>query len=499
MTDNLKNNKLFLVSSLSQWVLASFILVTLPLVLVIVDVVIEVENYNQESQKTLFQTVSSNKSSRIILERVVSMERSLRQFLVLNEEKIFQSYLAHRNKFIDESKSLKTKSLNRSISKKIEQLSLIEDNFYNEFIKEYEKKTQPINIKKLSIFDDLTNQARALLAEGEERLSVEAETLAKSSQRVSQRLVYSALASIPLALLLGVVLVNLLTRPIKNIGKAIRSLGEEGYDHEISIKGPKDLRELGLHLNWLRKKLSQLEHEKQQFIRNISHELKTPLATLKEGTNLLDENLVGELNAEQQEIIQLMKMGNITINDLVDNLLEYQKAISTNIEVKFTRFEVAPLINRVLNDYKLVLKNRKIDLKVNLCDVHITADQDKIRVILSNLISNAIKFSPECGLIGLGLEVEDDELMLTVEDQGVGVAEESKPLIFEEFYQGTSPKSWSIKGSGLGLALVKYYLKFHRGKIELLQSNGLFCGARFSLRLPINREITRTKYNETAT
>ncbi len=494
MDDKLiKENKLFAVSSLSQWVLASFLLVTLPLVLVIVDVVIEVENYNQQSQKTLFQTVSSNENSRIILERVVSMERSIRQFLVLNEEEIFQSYLTHRNKFIDASKTLKTKNLDDSILKKIEQLSRTETNFYNEFIKEYQEKKQPIKIKSLSVFDDLTHQARALLAEGEERLGVEAEILAKSSQRVRQRLVYSALASIPLALFLGIILVNLLTRPIKSIGKAIRSLGEEGYDQEISIKGPKDLRELGLHLNWLRKKLSELEYEKQQFIRNISHELKTPLATLKEGTNLLDENLVGELNAEQQEIVQLMKMGNITINDLVDNLLEYQKAISTNVEVKLTKFELAPLINRVLNDYKLVLKNRKIDVKVNLCDASIEADQDKIRVIMSNLISNAIKFSPEGGLIGLSLEVEGDELVLVVEDQGEGVAEESKHLIFEEFYQGATPKSWSIKGSGLGLALVKYYLKFHRGRIELLQSNGLFCGARFSLRLPINREITRTK------
>ncbi len=493
MINNNNDKKKLAGSSLSQWILASFLLVTLPLLFVIVDAVIEVENYNQESQKTLFQTVNSNESSRIILERIISMERSIRQFLVLNEEEIFVSYLTHREKFIDVSKTFESKSLNDSISEKIEQLSLTEKKFYDEHIKNYVETKLPIKISNLSVFDDLTSQARALLSEGEERLSVEAEMLSKSSQRVRQRLVYSALASIPLALLLGIILVNLLTRPIKNIGKAIRSLGEEENHHQIIIKGPKDLRELGLHLDWLKKKLSEVEHEKQQFIRNVSHELKTPLATLKEGTNQLDENLVGELNAEQKEIIQLMKMSNVTINNLVDNLLEYQKAISSSVEVKLSQFDVATLINRVINDYQLVIKNRKIKLKVNLCRVEITADSEKLKVILSNLISNAIKFSPEGGLIGLSLEKQEDDILITIEDQGEGVAEESKHLIFEEFYQGAVPKSWSVKGSGLGLALVKYYLKFHQGTIELLPANEYYAGARFSLRLPVNKEIIRKK------
>lgn len=482
------NTKLLTIGSLSQWVLASFLIVTLPLVLVIMNTVIEVGDYNQESQRTLFQTVNANENSRIILQRLVSMERSIRQFLVLNEVEIFQSYLTHRSKFIEEIVLLEEKTLTKKLSSMLTELSLTEEEFFQINIINLADKIGDIGKNELLVFDELTRQARVLLAEGEEQLSLETDRLFKRSQKVRQRLVYSALACIPLALSLGFIFVNLLTRPIKDIGNAIRTLGEEGYEQHqsIVISGPKDLTELGAHLEWLRKKLYDYEFEKQQFIKNISHELKTPLATLKEGTDLLDDNVVGELNAEQKDIVQLMKIGNISINDLVDNLLEYQKTISTNADVKFTCLELSSVIKRVVKDYRLVLNSRKIKLKMDLNEIYITADPDKIRIIFSNLFSNAIKFSPEEGIIGLSLLVDKDEIELLVEDQGVGVAKEVKGLIFDEFYQGNAPQSWTVKGSGLGLALVKFYLKSHNGSIELLPPNQSFTGARFSIRLPKN-------------
>jgi two-component system sensor histidine kinase GlrK len=339
----------------------------------------------------------------------------------------------------------------------------------------------------LNAFDPLTTQVRAILSEGEKRVGIEATELALIAKRVRERLVYFALLSIPLAFLLALIFVNFLTRPIKDVGQAIRNLGEVGFEQAIAIQGPKDLVDLGLHLEWLRQKLNRVEYEKQQFIRNVSHELKTPLATLKEGTDLLADNVVGELNTEQQEIIQLMKISYININGLVENLLEYQRTISTEIDFNFSNFDLSSLIERVTNEYQLLIQSKNINLKTNLNTINISADYDKLKIIISNLFSNALKFSPQDGTIGLNLLSHSSNIQLIVEDQGPGISKDIQPFIFKDFYRGNTPPHWKIKASGLGLALVKHYLDALQGTIEILPANKDYCGARFSLQLPLKQ------------
>jgi two-component system sensor histidine kinase GlrK len=477
-------NKKFYFGSLYQWVLASFVIVTLPLVFAIIYAVIEVSHYTEKSQQTLFQTVNTTESSRIILERLVSMERSIRQFQVLNEPEIFKSYQEHRKRFADELQSLKNTTQDRKLQQKLKSFEETENNLYQEILIKAADNQNRLTNTDLDAFDSLSMQARELLAEGEKRAAREATHLSLIATQVREKMMFSAFASIPLALLLGLIFVHLLTRPIKSIGLAIRSLGDEGFDQPISVKGPKDLAELGHNLEWLRQKLNRLDHEKQQFIRNISHELKTPLASIKEGTDLLAENIVGKLNTEQQEIIELMKMSNIIINDLVENLLEYQRSISTPVELNIVEIKVHPLIDRIVNEYQLPLKSKNIILTKEINTIMIKADYDKLKIIISNIFSNALKFSPENGTIGITIQSHLDSTQFIIEDQGPGIAINIRHLIFNDFYQGKAPQSWNIKGSGLGLALVRHFLEAHGGQIKLLDSNERFCGARFCVFLP---------------
>lgn len=497
------NNNIFIISSLYQWVLASFIIVTLPLVFAILYTVLEVDDYTKKSQQTLFQTVNSTASSRIILERLISMERSIRQFQVLKEPEFFISYKEYRNQFLDVLESLKNKELDKKLIERLETLRINEYDLYKDilikaradklsknepFINEPSINENSFKVSKsnLNTFNTLTTQAKALIAEGEKRLSTEAATLSVIAQQVQRRLVNTTLASIPFTLILCLVFVTLLTRPIKKIAKAIRNLGEVGFERPIEISGPKDLTVLGQHLEWLRHKLNSLENEKQQFIRNVSHELKTPLATLKEGADLLAENVVGELNTEQQEIVELMKLGNITIHDLIENLLEYQRSISTQVELNVTTFELKTLLWKIINEYQLPLRSKGITLKSNHGNININihADYDKLKIIISNLFSNALKFSPRNGTIGMTLYMHNNIFELKIEDQGVGIDQDLQSLIFEDYYRGDSPQEWKIKSTGLGLALVKHFLKIHKGSIRLLPPTKKYCGARFSLLFP---------------
>ena len=486
--NNPSANSSFYIGSLYQWALVSFAIVIMPLVFAIIYTVVEVSKYTEKSQQALFQTVNATENSRIILERLISMERSIRQFQVLNEPQLFISYQEHRIKFIDVIEDLLAENHNQNLFIKLERILQLEHQLYQEILTHSNDEATNLSTTNLDIFDQLNAQAKELLTAGEKRVAIEANNLSKIAKRVYNRLLLLALISIPLAFFLGLVFVNLITRPIKHVGRAIRNLGEVGFEQPISIKGPKDLTELGHHLEWLRQRLNRLEHEKQQFIRNVSHELKTPLATLKEGTDLLAENVVGELNTEQQDIIQLMKIGNITINDLVENLIEYQRTISTLIEINYSNFELKTLITRVTNEYQLLLRSKNISLNSNLDTLYVSADYDKIKIIISNILSNALKFSPQNGTIGISLNITDNNTFeIIIEDQGPGIAKEIQPYIFIDFFQGSTPKDWKIKATGLGLALVKHYLVAHNGSIKLLPSTQEYSGARFSFQIPLEQ------------
>ncbi len=477
---------IFNYGSLFQWALAGFILVIIPLVFAIVFTLIEVTHYTEKSQKTLFQTVKITENIRAIHTRLISMERSVRQFQVLKEVELLKVYQENREKLLDVLNNLKKQELEPLLIKNIEVLQETENKLYQDIVFNLKDNQLQSTEIDLNVFDQLSRQAKQLLSEGEGKVSKETNALSVAGQQVKEKLFISALSSIVVALFFALIFVNLLTRPIKRIRQAIHKLGETGFEKPIYIKGTHDLASLGERLEWLRQKLNQVELEKQQFIRNVSHELKTPLATLKEGADLLADNVVGELNSEQQEIVQLMKLGNIKINDLVDNLLEYQRTISTQVHLNYSVFDLKILITRITREYQLPILSKSIILKSNIGSIHIKADYDKLRIIISNLVSNAVKFSPKNSTLSLCLNLYQQEIQLKIEDQGPGITKEIEPLIFEDFYLGSSPGSWKIKGSGLGLALVRHYLDMHKGSIQLLPANKEYCGARFLLHLPQN-------------
>jgi len=472
------------IGSLNQWALASFLVVILPLIVAIFYTVSEVGNYTDKSQSTLFKAVHETESSRIILERLASMERNIRQIQLFGKSVFYKLYQDNRAKFLHQMESLSLKDMDEQLITQLSSLKKNENKLYLYILAKLEGDEIKLSQEDLNAFDQLTQQARVLLAEGEERVRSKAALLSITAKQVNQKLIYLAFVSVLLALLFAFLFIRLLTRPIKDIALAIRTLGDDGFDQAIAIRGPNDLQKLGAHLEWLRVKLDNLENEKQQFIRNVSHELKTPLATLKEGTDLLSDNVVGELNEEQRNIIQLMQIGNITINELVENLLEYQRSISSKIIFNRSTFQLESLIERTEAEYELLLRSKNIRVTSQLHATSISADYEKLRIIFNNVFSNALKFSPENASIGLSLSSENRIITLLIEDQGPGVDEKIQPLIFKDFYHGHSTPSWKIKASGLGLALVKHYLDAHQGTIKLLPASKSYCGARFSIHLP---------------
>ncbi|MCW8945097.1 MAG: HAMP domain-containing histidine kinase [Sedimenticola sp.] len=477
----------FPTGSLYHWSFIGFLIVTLPVVVALLFGLLSVSNYTEKSQQTLFQTVRATEGGRMLLERLISMERSIRQYQVLKDQELYLVYQQNHDAFVEVANGLRFDGLSDDLRIPLEGLLGAEFALYGHVERQVADKRVGLIAEDLQGYETLTLQARALLQIGSREVVIESELLAQEADRVRQQMLLWAFLALPLALLLGLLFAYLLTRPIKRIERVISELGAGRFDQPIVIRGPSDLEDLGHHLDWMRRRLMEVEDEKQRFIRNISHELKTPLATLREGADLLEDEVVGELNYEQREIVQLMKMGTLQLNGLVENLLEYQRAANRPELSEACQFDLSVVIRMTLTEYRLLIRSKQLEIIDVLVSVPMQGDREAVRMMVGNLLSNAIKFSPEGGRIRVTLSPQNGQVTLLVEDQGEGVSVADQSKIFQEFYQGGNSGSWSVKGSGLGLALVQDTVERHQGAITLLNSTDEYPGARFSLTLPMSQ------------
>lgn len=272
-----------------------------------------------------------------------------------------------------------------------------------------------------------------------------------------------------------------LSRPLEQIEQAIDTLGENRYDQAIDVRGPSDLHRVGQQLNWLRQRLGDLEADKARFLRHISHELKTPLAALREGVALLEDGVAGALSPNQREIAGILNQNTVALQSQIEALLRYNAATFDAQHVQRQRVDMNNLLTLAIDSQRLQWQAAQLTVIAEGRASPITADADKMAIVLGNLLSNAVRFSPAGGLISFRLGELNDKLLLDCVDQGPGVAPEDAARIFEPFYQGQRQPPGARRGNGIGLSIVHEYVAAHGGVLKLLPSER---GAHFHLELP---------------
>ena len=317
-------------------------------------------------------------------------------------------------------------------------------------------------------FDALHASARTLLSQADAAVQQELLMLETTIQSTRQRLIVLALALIPLTLLLAAVFSWMINRPIKQLKASIQQLGRANLDPLPIISGPQDMIELGREIDWLRQRLQALEEQKLRFIRHISHELKTPLASLREGVGLLDEGLAGNLNPRQRSIVEIMDGSSRELQRRIEDLLRYGSLVRDDTHPPVTPQSLPDALAAVLARHRLTLAARRIKVETQLAATTLHVDRNQLETVLDNLLSNAIKFSPEGGRILVTSALTDSAVGLSVCDQGNGIPEAERTRIFEPFFQGTHQPDSAIKGSGLGLSIVREYLLDAGGRIEVV-------------------------------
>jgi two-component system sensor histidine kinase GlrK len=272
------------------------------------------------------------------------------------------------------------------------------------------------------------------------------------------------LACATLALLL--IFANWINRPVKELTSEIHALGTEGLTHSIEISGPQEVRELGDKLEWLRQQLQESEAQKQQFLRHMSHELKTPLASLREGADLLSDQVAGHLSRQQLEIVEIVRDNAIELQRLIENLIDYNQMPRQELTIE--SFSPEALVNELLTHYRISLDSKGLTLELEgMVDTWV-ADRYKLRTAMDNLLSNAVNYTPEGGRIQVVWREENDSLLMEVANSGEPIPEEDAERVFEPFVQSAAKRTGPIKGSGIGLSVARECMEVQGGSLSLV-------------------------------
>ena len=289
------------------------------------------------------------------------------------------------------------------------------------------------------------------------------------------------LGAIVLAALLALAFGVWLTRPLKRLERAIAGLGENRMDHPVDIRGPSDMRSLGRRLEWLRLRLKELDEDKARFLRYTSHELKTPLAALREGVALLEDGVAGPLSADQREIARILGQNTATLQGQIEALLRFNAAAFEARRLNRSDTDLRDLLHRLVEEQRLQWQARHLTISFKGASPVLAVDADKLSAALGNLLSNSIRFSPVGGTLSITLAVARDTVQIDLRDQGPGVAPADRERIFEPFFRGERQPEDAERGTGIGLSIVREYVQAHGGRVDLLSDGP---GAHFRIELP---------------
>lgn len=475
--------KLFRPKSIFQLILISFALVLLPLIVALLYAASSVDKLAAQSQLVISHAVTATETGRMLVKQITVMERNLRQYQVLGDKVLLQAYEDNRSKFVETLVSLAKLPLPDSLRHLLNQLAFDETDFYAQ-VHNQQNKLRSINVsERLALLDQ---QAQQILLHAQRLIDTELANTQAEAQQTQQALFWLIAALVPAMLLLVAFLIALINRPLRRMDDAIRRLGAGDFSIELKIEGPRDLEQLGERLDWMRSRLMEVEADKKRFLQHISHELKTPLTTIREGSELLAEEIPGELSPQQREVVDLLRENSLQLQKLIEGLLTYNAATRNAVlDLQPLRFDT--LVNEVVGEYKLSLMARRLWFELELAEVPVVADVQKLRIIIDNLLSNAVKFSPNQGRIKVSLSSDAGYAVLDVQDQGPGIPPEQQEKIFEAFYQGDTAYTSHVNGTGLGLSIVWEYLHAHGGMIEVLDDGS--AGAHLRIQLPLQQEL----------
>ncbi|MCM1986986.1 PAS domain S-box protein [Methanococcoides seepicolus] len=272
-----------------------------------------------------------------------------------------------------------------------------------------------------------------------------------------------------------------------NIAEDGSILGGIGVIEDITtrIESEEALKKYAEELATANEELKSLDQMKDRFLSNVSHELKTPLTSIKGYTELIYDESLGVLSEQQKEVERTVLRNANRLKRLVDSLLYISRVQSGNVQYLFEPVSVVEIVEMTLQDLKIQIEDKKLTVEKNIANniPTINGDRDKLTDMLTNIVDNSIKFTPEGGSLKFTIEEEDEFIHIVLKDNGIGIPPDMIPMLFQRFYQIDASRTRKYGGTGLGLYICKEIVNAHKGKIWA-ESEGENKGTGMHIQLP---------------
>ncbi|PIE25112.1 MAG: hypothetical protein CSA60_02060 [Neptuniibacter caesariensis] len=422
-------------SSLKQLVLLSFLVVVTPFGILIYYATDALVAQSAQGRVLAQQALEVTRRGQQLEHLAEDITRSLRQYQIVAKPEIrnrlsqfiaeYKDELAIHSFILPGSKTLQTI---QTLLSRIDQSEPIKNN-------------------------SLLSLTRSVNSQIDQILDARIRSLNETAQKTQTQLSMMAVILLSFEAILILFLSHTIIRPVRRLADRIQALGQGETYAGKRVGGPDELVELDKQLDWLTQCLAEVEHEKQRFLRHMSHELKTPLTTLREGSDLLAEQIMGTLNKSQMEIANLLQSNSRQLQTLIEQLLDYSR-LSQNEPVTLHPIAILPVIREALEPYKLLLEQKAIALQIPEHDSQCLTDRAMLLRILGNLISNAALYSSKKGTITITVYTQENLFCIEVCNDGPTIPDSDIPHLFKPFYQGQNCRIGPVKGSGIGLSIV---------------------------------------------
>lgn len=280
------------------------------------------------------------------------------------------------------------------------------------------------------------------------------------------------------------VIADIIVKPLTRLTNAIKELSNGNYNVRVDNVGQDEISKLNQGFNQMARQLAKQDETRQKFISDISHEFQTPLTSIQGFANILKEE---DLPKEQRvKYANIILYNSKRLSSLAKNMLQLTLLDREEIELELTNYSLVEQMNRVIStqENQAMEKNIEIVFEMAKKEIFIEGDEQRLEQVWTNIISNAIKYTNEGGLITITMKKNSKDIEISIEDTGIGMSKEVVSHIFERFYR--EDKARNVEGNGLGLAIVKSIVDLHHGKIDILSQVDV--GTNFIVRLPIEKQ-----------
>ncbi|MCB9540405.1 MAG: HAMP domain-containing histidine kinase [Myxococcales bacterium] len=456
--------------SLPALLAGGFLAALAPLGLWLVLLSPRIERLGDDGRAAVAEAVDAVRGVRLLAESLRGQERLARQALTLQDPALLGLYDEGRARLRDRVAALRRLPLLAADVAALDRLMTTEAALYDRLARAgLDRSLAPL---VADTFAALEVDVRALEASKRALIDAEVAALELRADATARTVTLTTLALVGVSAALLFAVAVTVTSRLRALGAAVDRLGSGDRDTPVLVGGPADLRHLGDRLDQLRRRLRDLEADRRRFVQHASHELKTPLASVREGTSLLRDGVTGPLTAEQAEVLEIVTRSCDLLGQRVAQLVDFA-VLDEAARGPGRGADLAAVVDAAVRAQRPVLAARDVTLEaaVPATPAPVRGGEDALRSVVENLLSNAGRYAPPGSAVRLSLRAEGDAWRLDVRDDGPGIPPAERARVFEAFHRGPPPADPAAPpGTGLGLAICRAHVQAMGGTIAIVDS-----------------------------